>query len=151
MTYGRTYRCYSKLRTHTVLGAYGRVRPRGIDPPRGRCVSLFTSNTCIAVLVVGSLGQGNSISRNFERGLEIQSTEILTGLLSTRWISTLSSEVNLPHAIKFRALCGTNMVRQPSDIRGNESCTLHRVERIYSRATVSRPAVECSRMFWNSQ
>ena len=27
--------------------------------------------------------------------------------LSTRWSTTLSSKVNLPHAIDFRALCGT--------------------------------------------
>ena len=28
----------------------------------------------------------------------------------TRWSSTLSTKVNLPHAIGFRALCGANLV-----------------------------------------
>ena len=32
------------------------------------------------------------------------------GSASTRWSTTLSSKVNLPHAIKFRALCGENLV-----------------------------------------
>ena len=29
---------------------------------------------------------------------------------STRWTTTLSSKVKLPHAINFRALCGANVV-----------------------------------------
>ena len=28
----------------------------------------------------------------------------------TRWSTTLSSKVNLPHVINFRALCGANLV-----------------------------------------
>jgi hypothetical protein len=44
------YRGYSKLRTHTALGSYGRARPRGKGPPYGRCVSLISSNPCIEVL-----------------------------------------------------------------------------------------------------
>jgi hypothetical protein len=27
------YKVYSKVRTHTALGSYGRARPRGIGPP----------------------------------------------------------------------------------------------------------------------
>ena len=40
------YRGYSKLRTRTALGPYGRSMPRSIGPPQGRCVSLISSNPC---------------------------------------------------------------------------------------------------------
>ena len=30
--------------------------------------------------------------------------------VSTRWSTTLSSKVNLPHAINFRASCGADLV-----------------------------------------
>jgi len=33
-----------------------------------------------------------------------------TNLVTTRWSTTPSSKVNLPHAINFRALCGANLV-----------------------------------------
>jgi hypothetical protein len=33
------YRGYSKFRTHTTPGPYGRASPRSIGPPQGRCVS----------------------------------------------------------------------------------------------------------------
>ena len=36
--------------------------------------------------------------------------------LPTRCSTTLSSKVNLHHAINFRALCGANLVTQPSKI-----------------------------------
>ena len=34
---------------------------------------------------------------------------------ATWWNSTLSPKVNLHHAINFRALCGANLVTQPSE------------------------------------
>ena len=36
--------------------------------------------------------------------------------ITTRRNSTLSSKVNLPHAINFTAKCGANRVTHPSDI-----------------------------------
>jgi hypothetical protein len=48
----------------------------------------------------------------------------LTG--STRWSTTLSSTANLPHAIDFRALCGSNLVTFPADFRVVESLERHR-------------------------
>ena len=39
-----TYRGYSKLRTHTALGPYGRSIRRSIGPSLGRCVSKISSN-----------------------------------------------------------------------------------------------------------
>ena len=37
---------------------------------------------------------------------------------STRWSSTLSSKVNLPHVINFRVLCGANVVAcSPKPVR----------------------------------
>ena len=38
-------------------------------------------------------------------------------------------EVNLPHAIRFGALCGAQMVTYPSDFRGVETLVLYRVVR----------------------
>ena len=43
--------------------------------------------------------------------------------------TTLSSKVNLNHAIIFRALCGAKLVTQPSKLGGNETLGLHRVVR----------------------
>ena len=37
---------YSRIRTRTFLGSYGRAMSRSIGPTQGRCVSLFTSNSC---------------------------------------------------------------------------------------------------------
>ena len=48
--------------------------------------------------------------------------------MSTRWSTTLSSKVNLPHAINFRALCGANLVTSRSKFRPNETCELHRAD-----------------------
>jgi len=39
---------------------------------------------------------------------------------ATRWSTTLSSKVNLPHAIIFRALSGANLVMLPSEFGRNE-------------------------------
>jgi len=39
----------------------------------------------------------------------------------TRWTTTLSSKVNLPHAINFRAVCGANLGTIPTDFGGNET------------------------------
>ena len=39
----------------------------------------------------------------------------------TRWSLTLSSKVNLHHAIIFRALCGANLVTSPSKFEGDET------------------------------
>ena len=36
---------------------------------------------------------------------------------ATRWSTSRSSKVNLPHAINFRALCGTNLVTYRSSLR----------------------------------
>ena len=40
---------------------------------------------------------------------------------ATRSSTTLSSEVNLHHAINFRALCGANVVTYPAKFRGIET------------------------------
>jgi hypothetical protein len=47
---------------------------------------------------------------------------------ATRWTTTLSSRANLPHATKFRAFCGANLVTLSSKIWGNETLEVHRVE-----------------------
>jgi len=36
----------------------------------------------------------------------------------TRWSTTVSSKVNLYHAINFRALCGANLVTLPRKTQG---------------------------------
>jgi len=46
---------------------------------------------------------------------------------TTRWSTTLSSKVNLPCAINFRALCGAKLVTYLADFRGVETLELHRV------------------------
>ena len=48
--------------------------------------------------------------------------------LPTRWSTTLPSKVNMPHAMNFRDKCGTNLVTQPSDIRGIKTLEIFRVE-----------------------
>jgi len=55
------------------------------------------------------------------------SQELLSGGTATRWSTNLSSKVNLHYTINLRALCGANLVRQPSKIRTNEIRKLHRV------------------------
>jgi len=49
-------------------------------------------------------------------------------LLPTRWTSTLSSKVNLQHAINFRVSCGANLVTYPTKFWGGETLELHRVD-----------------------
>jgi len=49
--------------------------------------------------------------------------------LSKRWSTTLSSKVNLPHAINFGALCDANLVTYPADFREVKPLELDRVER----------------------
>ena len=46
---------------------------------------------------------------------------------TTRWSTTLPSEVNVSHAIVLGGLCGANLVTQPSEIRGAETLALHHV------------------------
>jgi len=48
--------------------------------------------------------------------------------LATRWNTTLSSKVNLPHTIDFGALYVADLDTQPSTFRGTEALELHRVE-----------------------
>ena len=48
----------------------------------------------------------------------------------TRWSTTLSSKVNLPHAIHFRALCVANLVTFRSKFRPTETHVLHRAGRL---------------------
>ena len=55
------YKGYSKVRTRTAIGFYGRARPRSIGPPKGRCVSLISKEgahdhpvcecTCVSLAV----------------------------------------------------------------------------------------------------
>ena len=45
-TFHGGYRGYSKLRTRTALGSYGRSMPRSIGPSYGWCVFLISSNPC---------------------------------------------------------------------------------------------------------
>ena len=40
------YRGYSKLKTRTTLGPYGRASPRRMGPSWGLCVSLNSNNPC---------------------------------------------------------------------------------------------------------
>ena len=49
--------------------------------------------------------------------------------MTARWITTLSSKVDLSHAINFRVLCGDNFVTCPSEFQGNETLVLLRVGR----------------------
>ena len=60
-----------------------------------------------------------------DSGIGLQTKVVDTFYLSplrseeaTRWSSTLSLNVNLPHAINFRALCGADLVTYPADLRG---------------------------------
>ena len=41
--------------------------------------------------------------------------------VATRWSTTLSSKVKLPHRISCRALCGVNLVTQHPGIEGERS------------------------------
>ena len=52
--------------------------------------------------------------------------------LTTRWSTTLSSKVNLPHAIDFRALCGTVTSKLTRKLRVNGTLELHCVDRVTS-------------------
>ena len=47
---------------------------------------------------------------------------------ATQRSTTLSSQVNLPHAINFRAVCGANLVTLRSKFRAKKNLVLHRVE-----------------------
>ena len=47
---------------------------------------------------------------------------------STRWTANISSKVNCPHAINFRALYGAN-IGDASKFKGNETLELHRAGR----------------------
>ena len=47
---------------------------------------------------------------------------------STRWTTTLSAKVNLPHGINFRALCGANLVTSSLKFGSNETLVVHRVD-----------------------
>ena len=42
--------------------------------------------------------------------------------------TSLSSKVNLPHAINFRAFCGANVVTYPPEFREDETLELHLVD-----------------------
>ena len=62
-----------------------------------------------------------------EKTLSIESVSIFLGLdpPATRWSTTLSSEVNLPHAINFRALYGKNLVTKHPIIWGERNPRTH--------------------------
>ena len=47
---------------------------------------------------------------------------------STRWSTTLSSKVNLPRAIHFRALRGAHLVTLRSNFRAKKTLKVHRVD-----------------------
>ena len=49
----------------------------------------------------------------------------LRNLTATRWSTTLPSKVNLPHAIDFRALCGTVTSKLTRKSMVNETFELH--------------------------
>ena len=49
-------------------------------------------------------------------------------LVSTRWSTALSSKVNLPHAVNFRAVCGASLTTYPPEFGGNQTFVLHRVD-----------------------
>jgi len=59
--------------------------------------------------------------------------------VATRWTTTLSSKVNLPHEIDVRALCGANLVTYPSKLRGIETLEVHHVGSKHRPGVRQRP------------
>ena len=66
----------------------------------------------------------NSAMQVFLRKVQVFGMERKT---STRWSTTLSSKVNLAHAIDLKALCGAIWATLPSKIRVVETLEVHRV------------------------
>jgi hypothetical protein len=58
------------------------------------------------------------------------------GRRSTQWSTTLSSEVDVPHAIGLRAVRGANLVALRSKFRANEIRVCHRAELLCCRFRV---------------
>ena len=82
----------------------------------------FLQNLIILVIVMVKR-RCSKLRRSEKDGLRWN----LVGGDSTRWSTTLSSKVNLPHAINFRALCGAYLVTRPSKFGGNETLIINRV------------------------
>ena len=80
------------------------------------------------MLVVGEGSLGGLFSGGVTMANESYYTTVLLVLPATRWSSTISSKVDLPHAINFRALCGVNLITLRSKFRANETPELHRVD-----------------------
>ena len=64
-----------------------------------------------------------------------------------RWSTTLSSKVNLPHEIDFKALFGANLVALRSDFPANETLDVHRVVKweSFDDAKVDEATLEITR------
>jgi len=77
----------------------------------------------------------NSPKVNYEACQMLPISRFIFGLtgLSTRWSMTLSSEVNLPHVINARAMCGAHLVTLPFKFGKNGPPQLHRVDDERSR------------------
>ena len=76
---------------------------------------------------IGIQGEGLEFSSLGEARAEQEGVPFAPLPPPTRWSTTLSSKVNLPHAIVFGALCGANLVTHPSKFGGKESFDLHLV------------------------
>ena len=49
-------------------------------------------------------------------------------IITTRWTTYVSPEVNLAGAMDFTTACGASMVTLPADIRANATLNVQRVE-----------------------
>ena len=71
------------------------------------------SGANLAKLPPGMKGERNHENARMEHGQDRRCNR-----LTTRWSTTLSPKVNLPHGINFRALSGANLVTLPPGIKG---------------------------------
>jgi len=94
----------------------------------------FRNRVSVSISIFGFQGSGSAsaVLADSEdkfarhRSGASQPQEWCGGLKFTRWSTTLSSKVNFPHAINFRAFCDAHFVTLWSNFRPNKSCVLHR-------------------------
>ena len=91
---------------------------RDSEGRRGLCWSLKATHE--VTLEPGSFTSG-AMCRNFHRHSLVWARSCGT----TRWTTTLSSEVNLPDEIDSRALCGAKLVTLPTKLLGNITFEVH--------------------------
>ena len=93
-----------------VGGAHQQGYPRG--PPPGLSPKRVIDNLLVRIHFIIAMIRWTGLA---PWGFEFPFPGSLTSVpqhssTTTRWCMTLSSQVNLPHAIDFRALCGANSV-----------------------------------------